>query len=114
LEDEWMTAQGPNSEFRLNLNASNPLLLHHRSLFANHNNATTTNNATNASSSAMGTDRDFMWGFILGFFVGFVMLFWVWIPTVPHKQKMGILTGICFQLALSAMQANGANEQLVD
>jgi hypothetical protein len=33
------------------------------------------------------------------FFVGFIMLVWVWMPTVPHKQKLGILTGISFQLA---------------
>eukprot|EP00978_Attheya_sp_CCMP212_P024277 scaffold76031_cov56-Attheya_sp.AAC.2 len=118
-----MTAQGPNSEFRLNLNASNPLLLHahHRSLLFSSSGGTTTGTNNGATTGAhasttpiMGTDRDFMWGFILGFFVGFVMLFWVWIPTVPHKQKMGILTGICFQLALGAMQANGGHEQLVN
>jgi hypothetical protein len=111
-----MTAQGPSSEFRLNLNANNPLLIHaHNRSILFSSGGTTGNGATGASTTPiMGTDRDFMWGFILGFFVGFVMLFWVWIPTVPHKQKMGILTGICFQLALGAMQANGGHEQLVN
>lgn len=84
-EEEWMAQQGPTSEFRLNLN-QNTLLraIHHQ-----------------PPTIAVGTDRDFMWGFMLGFFVGFVMLVWVWMPTVPHKQKIGILTGISFQLAMN-------------
>ena len=60
----------------------------------------------------VGTDRDFMWGFMLGFFVGFVMLVWVWMPNVPHKQKLGILTGICFQLALNVLQQDRQDDDL--
>lgn len=86
LEDAWMATQGPASEFRLNLNGTLPL---QRSEFR---------------SSTVGTDRDFLWGFLLGFFVGFLMLVWVWMPTVPHKQKLGILTGISFQLAVSMLK----------
>ena len=56
-----------------------------------------------------GTDKDFVWGFILGFFVGFIMLFWVWIPTVPHKQKIGIISGISFQLGLNLLRKGGEN-----
>lgn len=92
-EDAWMQTQGPASEFRLNLNQNNPLLRF----------------SIGAADSALfrasvGTDRDFMWGFLLGFFVGFLMLVWVWMPTVPHKQKLGILTGICVQLALALLR----------
>ncbi len=54
-----------------------------------------------------GTDKDFVWGFILGFFVGFIMLFWVWMPTVPHKQKIGIIAGISFQLGLNLLRKSG-------
>lgn len=54
-----------------------------------------------------GTDKDFVWGFILGFFVGFIMLFWVWMPTVPHKQKLGIISGISFQLGLNVLRKSG-------
>lgn len=54
-----------------------------------------------------GTDKDFVWGFILGFFVGFIMLFWVWMPTVPHKQKIGIISGISFQLGLNLLRKSG-------
>jgi hypothetical protein len=56
---------------------------------------------------------DFIWGFCLGFFVGFVMLVWVWMPTVPHKQKIGILTGISFQLAMNVMRQDNEDD-LVD
>lgn len=84
-EEEWMALQGPTSEFRLNLNQNAVLRAIH------HHQPTIT----------VGTDRDFMWVFMLGFFVGFVMLVWVWMPTVPHKQKLGILAGISFQLAMN-------------
>lgn len=57
--------------------------------------------------SSAGTDKDFVWGFILGFFVGFIMLFWVWMPTVPHKQKIGIISGISFQLGLNLLRKSG-------
>lgn len=86
-EDAWMQSQGPTSEFRLNLNQSNPLIRFNAELFP----------------SRVGTDRDFVWGFLLGFFVGLLMLVWVWMPTVPHKQKLGILTGISLQLAISLL-----------
>ena len=41
-----------------------------------------------------------------GFFVGFFMLVWVWMPTVPHKQKLGILTGYSFHLALGMLKGD--------
>ena len=87
-EDAWMQSQGPASEFRLNLNQNNPLIRFNTEMFP----------------SRVGTDRDFVWGFLLGFFVGLLMLVWVWMPTVPHKQKLGILTGISLQLALSLLK----------
>ena len=54
----------------------------------------------------LGTDRDFIWGFTLGYFVGFFMMFWVWMPTVPHRQKLGILTGICFHMAANVFNGD--------
>ena len=57
-----------------------------------------------------GTDKDFFWGFILGFFVGFIMLFWVWMPTVPHKQKIGIISGVICQLGLSLLNKSDAGD----
>jgi len=166
MEDEWMSTQGPYSEFRMNLNTSNPLLL----AAISGGNTPTNNNANTAGRSfasglffrrggtlsnnptgmtldgeeedeedlmfggtigpngtfvrttnpngpfhpysmgpvpSAGTDKDFLWGFILGFFVGFIMLFWVWMPTVPHKQKIGIISGISFQLGLNLLRKSG-------
>ena len=97
-EDQWMEAQGPSTEFRLNLNTNNPLLA--TRVFGNAFDFA----ASAAARSSLGTDRDFGWGFFLGFFMGFVMMFWVWMPTVPHKQKLGILTGICFQMTLNMLR----------
>jgi len=110
MEDRWMETQGPHSEFRLNLNASNPLLTSRP-----YNIQSTAGSAASETDAAMianfagrtmlGTDRDFIWGFVLGYFLGFMMMFWVWMPTVPHKQKMGILSGLCFQLTMKMMRA---------
>ena len=51
---------------------------------------------------------------VLGFFVGFLMLVWVWMPTVPHKQKLGILAGISFQLAMNFLKENADEVDLLD
>lgn len=99
LEDEWMSTQGPTSEFRLNLNTNNPLMASR--VFGS---AADFSNYT--SQSTLGTDRDLWWGFVLGFFMGVVMMFWVWMPTVPHKQKLGILAGICAQMTLNLLRKN--------
>jgi len=109
MEDEWMETQGPSSEFRLNLNTNNPLFhpTASPSLFLSPEADGLF--STVRTSSFVGTDRDFVWGFILGFFVGFIMLFWVWMPTVPHKQKLGILTGISFQLGLNLLRTMSAS-----
>lgn len=93
LEDAWMETQGRRSEFRLNLNSNNALYM----AAATNGSGVFMDDATMTTRRGLhvvGTDRDFLWGFFLGFFVGYVMLFWVWLPTVPHKQKLGILTGI--------------------
>mmetsp|Transcript_26177 Transcript_26177/g.72213 ORF Transcript_26177/g.72213 Transcript_26177/m.72213 type:complete len:463 (-) Transcript_26177:6489-7877(-) len=76
-------------------------------------NGTTTwprSNTGGATSTNVGNDRDFLCGFMLGFFVGFLMLVWVWMPTVPHKQKLGILTGITVQLALNTLRPQPNDE----
>jgi len=159
-----MSTQGPYSEFRMNLNTNNPLLL--AAITGGGNGvggsaaATTTTPAPTTPAGlffrsrngglsdlgvgadedddemfggaftpngtflrngganspyhpymgplpSAGSDKDFVWGFILGFFVGFIMLFWVWMPTVPHKQKIGIMSGISFQLGLNLLRKNG-------
>lgn len=101
LEDAWMQAQGPTSEFRFNLNQNNPFLR-------------LSSETPLFRATTVGTDRDFLWGFLLGFFVGFLMLIWVWMPTVPHKQKLGILAGITFQLAMNFLKDNPDDADFVE
>ena len=96
LEEAWMETQGVGSEFRLNVNGSGA--------------STTEWRSQSGASTSVGTDRDFVWGFFLGFFVGMLMMVWIWLPQVPHKQKLGILTGITVQLALGMLKASGGDE----
>ncbi|GKY96241.1 hypothetical protein MPSEU_000583900 [Mayamaea pseudoterrestris] len=125
-EEAWMQAQGTVSEFWLNLGMAGRLReraatqgasttsltsIMQAAVAANRRNGsagaiTTANNI----SSTPGSDRDFTWGFLMGFFVGFIMLAWVWMPTVPHKQKLGILSGITVQLALTMLQKGNGDE----
>ncbi len=60
-----------------------------------------------------GTEKDLIWGFFLGFFVGFIMLFWVWMPSVPHRQKVGIILGIIVQLGLNLLRKSGREEDVI-
>ena len=105
-----MRAQGPTSEFRLNVDlqaASGGSGLRLPSAPGD--------GLRHGGSVSVGTDRDFLWGFMLGFFVGFLMLIWIWLPTVPHKQKLGILTGYSFHLALGMLKgSNHSNSDYVD
>ena len=80
-EEAWMSAQGPTSEFRLNLAGSWQA---RQMMPGSQLNADLWRSGASAS---VGTDRDFLWGFMLGFFVGFLMLVWVWMPTVPHVSN---------------------------
>jgi DUF2407 C-terminal domain len=57
-----------------------------------------------SSMWSMGSDREFVYGFLLGSTVGSWMLLWVWIPTVSYKQKLGILVGYSFHLTMLVLQ----------
>ena len=46
----------------------------------------------------LGTPREFVWGFFMGFLLGFIMLLYLWERSVSHRQKMGILTGASCQI----------------
>jgi hypothetical protein len=156
MEDEWMEMQGPHSEFRLNLNANNPLI--QRRMYMN---STRPTGMDPMYTGPLGTDRDFIWGFVLGYFIGFMMMFWVsvflyftisalhisavgnyyyrpginthtfcffyflscqcfarheqvWIPTVPHRQKLGILTGICFHMGMNIINGGTLDAEDID
>ena len=119
MEEEWMDRQGPYSEFRLNTNITNtnsPLL--RSRAFINGIEIDTTTGAMNAdlrsraggsAIGALGTSRDFVWGFVLGYSFGFMTMFIVWLPTVPHRQRVGILSGFCLHMTLRILERS-ANE----
>ena len=74
-----MTTQGPASEFRLNLNRNTLLRVAALSgegggggLLRNTTTTTTTGSNSGRQQGNMGNDRDFIWGFCLGFFVGII------------------------------------------
>ena len=116
MEDEWMNTQGPYSEFRLNTNtttqrnntsASNPQRRQRAYINGLEIDATTReitrdfrNERGSSAIGALGTNRDFVWGFVLGYSFGFMTMFIIWLPTVPHKQRVGILSGFCFHMIL--------------
>ena len=77
IEESWMTTQGPASEFRLNLNRNT--LLRVAALSGEgggggllRNTTTTSGSNSGRQQGNMGNDRDFIWGFCLGFFVGII------------------------------------------
>mmetsp|Transcript_4535 Transcript_4535/g.9891 ORF Transcript_4535/g.9891 Transcript_4535/m.9891 type:complete len:91 (+) Transcript_4535:488-760(+) len=41
-----------------------------------------------------GTSADTVLGFAMGAVFGIIMLFWVFEPSIPHRQKLGIMMGI--------------------
>ena len=102
-----MALQGPASEFRLNLN-QNTLLRFTNGIGGPGGMGGRGLRVT--PRTTMGSQRDFYWGFMLGFFIGFGMLIWVWVPSIPHKQKMGIMTGITMALALEILQDEHIDE----
>jgi hypothetical protein len=83
------------------------LPLHHQ----HHNNNTSNLHGNNSSNhhrngmtmpaSSLGSDRDFIYGFIFGSMVGSGMLLWIWIPNVSYKQKLGILFGYALHLTMN-------------
>lgn len=48
--------------------------------------------------------REFLFGFLMGSTLGFMMIFCVWDRNVTHKQKLGIIAGIMVQMLLGSMQ----------
>ncbi|RYG69079.1 hypothetical protein EON64_03625 [archaeon] len=100
-EEEWMAVQGATSEFRLNLTAlrlfqppapddaadERTFFLHASAL------------GSSEDSSDLGSYRELLYGLLLGYALGFLMVFCVWDRNVPYRQKIGILLGIMLQMA---------------
>ena len=64
-------------------------------------NANTTSNQHRTTPVSLGSDRDFIYGFLFGSMVGSCMLLWIWIPTVSYKQKLGILFGYALHITMN-------------
>ena len=123
MEDEWMNTQGPYSEFRLNTNIStqmnnNPVIrsrtyINGLEIDANTREITRDFRTGNRSSiiGALGTNRDLVWGIVLGYSFGFMTMFIIWLPTVPHKQRVGILCGFCFHMMIRILEQQQQQQQ---
>lgn len=110
-EEDWMAVQGPASEFRLNLN-QNTLMRYAALSRGSGGGVTWTTTSRGApNGTAVGTDWDFVWGFMLGYFVGSIILIWVWRPNITHRQKIGILTGISFKLLMTVLGQQQIEEE---
>eukprot|EP01035_Chromulina_nebulosa_P019009 gene19009-24828_t len=53
---------------------------------------------------AQGSYNDFIWGFFMGFFLGYIMIFCIWDRNVTQRQKLGIISGVMFQLLTDILQ----------
>ena len=129
IEEAWMNAQPPHSEFILNLpldsprrlglgnmsgNRANPLLLSFIRGFVNQNNRenmmvmNNSNNNNNNSvmltnDESLGSTRDFVFGIFFGVFFGFMSLLCVWDHNIPFRQKVGILIGVMIQIIMGTL-----------
>jgi hypothetical protein len=56
-------------------------------------------NGSPLANELLGEPKDFVVGFLMGFFLGIIMLFWVW-ERGPYRQKLGIMCGVSCQLLL--------------
>jgi hypothetical protein len=79
--------------------------------------ATTTASAATAASYGytdpnLGSWREFGFGFMAGFVLGFMMIFCIWDRNITHKQKLGILAGILMQLFFTALQQQQQQQHL--
>ena len=115
LEEEWIGTQGAGSELAINTN-----------LVRSANNTTTTRliRPSRATLEISDTDsidgdlstsiqarREFMWGFIMGFCLSYIMLFWLWERSMTHYQKMGILSGVSLRLGWEILNREKYNAE---
>jgi hypothetical protein len=117
MEEEWIALQGPTSEYYINLprnvnsnsNALNIninenasvaerirlLMTARNSLIAQNGGIISQGTTTNFNTiQNAGTGRDFVWGVLLGFAFGFLMLFCLWDRNISQRQRIGILVGV--------------------
>uniref|UniRef100_K3WU41 Ubiquitin-like domain-containing protein n=1 Tax=Globisporangium ultimum (strain ATCC 200006 / CBS 805.95 / DAOM BR144) TaxID=431595 RepID=K3WU41_GLOUD len=96
LEEEWMDAQGPQSEFSLNVVPTARIAMDHQI------DMTGMNNSILAADNE-GTGTEFLWGFLMGLLLGVFMLLMLLDRSVPRKQKVGLLLGVSMNFFLSVV-----------
>jgi hypothetical protein len=96
LEEEWMDAQGPQSEFSLNVVPTARIAIDHQI------DMTGMNNSILAADNE-GTGTEFLWGFLMGLLLGVFMLLMLLDRSVPRKQKVGLLLGVGMNFFLSVV-----------
>ena len=99
MEEEWLSTQGPSSEIMLNLNA-NPDAFARFQLGP----STAEERGAEALAAREGDSSDMALGFLFGSFLGPIMLLFVCGPSLPRKQKAGILLGISCNLMMAQRQ----------
>ncbi|RHY94051.1 hypothetical protein DYB37_002161 [Aphanomyces astaci] len=116
VEEEWMAAQGPQSEFGTSTSVTLEQLILTTVLVALnvrprggpmtiHDSAHHRIDMPDMSSvDNEGTTVDMVWGVAMGFVLGFFMLFLLWERTIPRRQKLGIVIGVAINLLLNFMQ----------
>ena len=99
IEEEWMARQGETSEYAVNVG---PVIRRNGGSLGNEEEGR--RRTLRATPLPQGDSRDFYWGFILGFCLGVVMLFWLFAESsMSYQQRMGILVGVGCQLSWSIM-----------
>jgi hypothetical protein len=124
-ETEWMAAQSPSSEFRMNVYGrslfSFPPALLNIDRFGTESSASSNSpgsralqvsfdNDLNGTPSDHGTMRDFFYGLLMGFGCGYIMLFCMWDRNVSQRQKLGILAGMVLSLMFSLVMQEGRKD----
>ena len=89
VEEDWMRAQEEDSEYAANLSDGGD-----RRAGAMH--------LSGDSEMQLGTYRDFIYGFAMGFVLGIFMLVGIWDGNVSYRQKVGILFGVLLNLMMSS------------
>ena len=51
-----------------------------------------------------GTNNEFLWGMVLAFLMPIIMILFMFEPSVPRKQRIGIVTGVSINLSFSLVR----------
>lgn len=125
VEDDWIAAQGRLSDFAFNLPIPNHQALFNRNRL---NSASETSNITTSppsprvifsslrtpfsnietteesTSTDAGIFSDYLYGFIVGVTIGFLVIFCVGDRNIPFRQKIGLLAGVIVSSLLGMIQ----------